>query len=329
MAKHKTFHEKIGKIIADKKLASKIENLFNKEINSEIVEYNSSFKNYFFAKTYCRENKCKVTYSSSIFNVLGYKAEQIEGLPNKLNSIIHEDDRLRIENGLSEFFKDGEQLNFSIPYRVIDKNDDIVYLNESIHVNRNGKGMVIQYNSIFFDISYMEKEKSKISELWKGLKNVNKVKDKFISIISHDLKAPYTTLLGFSEILLNDTSLPNEEKLEYLSFIHNSSKHQLNLIEHLLDWSRMRTGRIDIEGQRLNLKNLISTVVSRFTGLAIRKSIEISQNVKADIFINSNEKQLSKAISDLLKNAIHFSNKNSAIFIYGSRFKKWNDRSYC
>ncbi len=253
--------------------------------------------------------------------MLGYIAEQIEELPHKLNSIVHEDDRLRIENGLSEFFKDGEKLNFSIPYRVIDKNDKIINLNESIHAKRDKDGKIVQYNSIFFDISDLEKKKSEINELWKESKSVNLVKDKFISIVSHDLKAPYTTLLGFSEILLNDNSLPEADKQEYLEYIHNSSEHQLNLIEHLLDWSRMRTGRTEVEGQRLNLKNLISTVVSKFTGLAIRKSIEISQNVKADIFINSNEKQLSKAISDLLQNAIHFSNKDSAIIIYGSRFK--------
>ncbi len=83
----------------------------------------------------------------------------------------------------------------------------------------------------------------------------------------------------------------------------------------------MRTGRTDVTGERLNLKNLISTIVSKFTGLAVRKGIEISQNIKSDVFVNSNEIQLSKVISDLLQNAIHFSNKDSAINILGSRFK--------
>jgi anti-sigma regulatory factor (Ser/Thr protein kinase)/CheY-like chemotaxis protein len=128
-------------------------------------------------------------------------------------------------------------------------------------------------------------------------------------------------LLGFSEILLNDLSLPEDEKREYIEYIHKSSQHQLNFIEHLLDWSRLRTGRTTIEEQRLNLKNIISTVVSMHTGMAVRKNIEISQNIQNDIFVKSDEKQLGKAISDLLKNAIIFSNKDSSIFIYGSRFK--------
>ena len=321
MEEQKTFREKLDDIIKDEKLASKIENLFDEKVESEIVKYNSSFENYFFAKSYCKENGCDVTYSSSIFNILEYKAEQIEGLPNKLNSIIHEDDKLRVENGLSEFFKDTKKLNFSISYRIISKRDDIIFLNESIHAERDKNGNVTEYNSIFFDVSDMEKEKSDIIELGEELKTVNNIKDKFISIVSHDLKAPYTTLLGFSEILLNDGSLKEEEKLEYLEYIHSSSEHQLNLIEHLLDWSRLRTGRTDIAGQRLNLQNLISIIVSRFTRLAVSKNIEISQNIKSDIFVNSNEIQLSKTISNLLQNAIHFSNKDSVITIFGSRFK--------
>jgi len=321
MIRNKIFREKLDDIIKDDSLASTIENLFNEEVNSEIVKYNSTFENYFFAKTYCRENDCDVTYSSSVFNLLGYKAEQIAQLPNKLNSIIHEDDRLRVENGLSEFFKDSEKFNFFISYRIINKRDDIIYLNESIHAERDKTGNISQYNSIFFDASDMEKEKSDIMELREELKTVNNVKDKFISIVSHDLKAPYTTLLGFSEILLSDNTLRDEEKIEYLQYIHSSSKHQLNLIEHLLDWSRMRTGRTDISGERLDLKNLISTIVSQFTRLAVGKNIEISQNINSNIFVNSNQIQLSKVISDLLQNAIHFSNKDSSISISGSRFK--------
>lgn len=321
MVRNKTFREILDEIIKDDYLASKLENLFNEKVDAEIVKYNSTFENYFFAKTFCLENNCDVTYSSSVFNILGYKAEQIEGLPNKLNSIIHEDDRLRVDNGLSEFFKDSKKNNFSISYRIINKSDDIIYLNESIHAERDGNGNITQYNSIFLNASDMEKEKSDIIELREELKNVNNVKDKFISIVSHDLKAPYTTLLGFSEILISDNTLRDEEQLEYLQYIHSSSKHQLNLIEHLLDWSRMRTGRTDISEERLNLKILISTIVSQFTRLAVGKNVAILQNIKSDVFVNSNQIQLTKVISDLLQNAIHFSNKDSSITILGSRFK--------
>ncbi|MDA3862104.1 MAG: ATP-binding protein [Melioribacteraceae bacterium] len=321
MEKRKRLIQKLSNLINEEETLNEISEIFNSELDSEIVKYNSSFKNHFFAKTDCSNNSCKVKYSQTIFDIIGYPAKQIEDLPNKLNSIIHEDDRLRVENGLNLFFENTDKYNFSISYRVIKENDNEVYLNETISAVRNKTGKVEEYNSIFFDVSEMENKKKEVDDFSNEMINVNRKKDKFISIVSHDLKSPYTTLLGFSEILLNDASLPDEEKREYIEYIHKSSKHQLNFIEHLLDWSRLRTGRTVIEDQRLNLKNIISTIVSRFTGIAVRKNIEISQNVQSDIFVKSDEKQLSKAISDLLQNAIVFSKKNSSIFIYGSRFK--------
>ena len=316
-----TLIQKLSMFIEDENTLNEVMQLFLSELETEIVKYNSAFKNYFFSKTTCTNTGCVVKYSNTIFDVIGYFAEQIEGLPNKLNSIIHEDDRLRVENGLNEFTNNSIENDYSISYRIIKENDEEIFLHETIHVLRNDEGKVLESNSIYFDISEMEEKKQEVDDFSNEMINVNRRKDTFISIVSHDLKSPYTTLLGFSEILLNDSLLPEDEKREYLEYIHKSSQHQLNFIEHLLDWSRLRTGRTVIEEQRLNLKNIISSVVSKFTGIAVRKNIEISQNIQKDIFVKSDEKQLSKAISDLLQNALNFSNAHSSIFVYGSRFK--------
>jgi len=321
MKKSEQLSPKLKELVKDESTIDEIVKLFNAELDSEVVKYNESFQNYFFAKTICVNNNYDVKYSKSIFNVIKYSADQIEGLPKKLNSIIHEDDRLRVENGFNEFFGNPSINNYSISYRIIRGNDEVVYLHETVTAIRNSDGKITEYNSIFFDISEMEQEKKDIATYSEEMINLNHKKDKFISIVSHDLKSPYTTLLGFSEILLNDKALPEEEKREYITYIYNSSQHQLNFIEHLLDWSRLKTGRTVIENQRLNLKNLISVVVSKLTGIAIRKNIEIIQNISNDIYVKSDEKQLSKAISDLLENAIKFSNQNSVVTISGSIFK--------
>ena len=321
MGKSEKFNQKLSNIIKDKNVLNEVIQIFNSALNSEIVKFNESFKNYFFAKTVYINNNYDVKYSNSIFDVVKYTAEQIEGLPKKLNSIIHEDDRLRVENGFNEMMDNSNKNSYSISYRVICGDDEIIYLHETISAKRNTNGKISEYNSIFFDISEIEKEKKKLINYSEEIIKINNKKDKFISIVSHDLKSPYTTLLGFSEILLNDNSLPDEEKREYITYIYNSSQHQLSYIEHLLDWSRLRTGRTTIETQRLNLKNIISVVVSKFTGMAVRKNIEIVQNIANDIYIKSDEKQISKAISNLIHNAISYSNRNSSVSIIGSRFK--------
>ncbi|MBU0472897.1 MAG: PAS domain-containing sensor histidine kinase, partial [Bacteroidetes bacterium] len=321
MEKREQLNNKLSNLIKDEKIINEVIEIFNSEFNSEIVKYNDSFKNYFFAKTICDRNGCNIKYSKSIFDTINYTADQIEGLPKKLNSIIHEDDRLRVENGLNEFLENSKINDYSASYRVISENDEIIHLYETISAKRDGDGKIYEYNSIFCDISEMEKKKKELVDYSEEMIKVNNRKDKFISIVSHDLKSPYTTLLGFSEILLNDSTLPEEEKSEYITYIYNSSQHQLNFIEHLLDWSRLKTGRTVIENQRLNLKNIISLAVSKLTGMAVRKNIEIIQNIQNDVYIKSDEKQISKAISDLLQNAITYSHRDSSVSILGSRFK--------
>lgn len=321
MKKKDRLIQKLSNLIKDEKTLLAVNDIFNSELDAEIVKYNSSFKNYFFAKSKFHNNNLQVEYSNTIFDVIGYSAEQISSLPNKLNSIIHEDDRLRVENGINAFFENSEATDFSISYRVLSEDGGEVHLHESIATSRNASGKVVEYNSIFFNISEMENKKREADDLSNEMIKINRRKDKFISIVSHDLKSPYTTLLGFSEILLNDNALPEAEKKEYLEFIHNSSQHQLNFIENLFDWSRLRTGRTAIQEQRLNLGNMISTVVSKYTGIAVRKNITISQNVKSDVFVKSDENQLSKAISGLLQNALNFSHRDSVVSIYVNRFK--------
>ena len=311
--------DNLEKLIDDKELREKVEALIQERIESELAQFTSSFNSVFFTKAKVGK-KVDIRYSSSIENVTGYSAKDIEELPNKLASIIHEDDRLRVRNFMSDFLSGHISEEASVSYRIINKNEKEVCLNEKLKAEFNND-TIIGYHSVIIDISDIRNERKDIEAINESLFRLDKMKDKFISIVSHDLKSPYTTILGFSEILMNDDTLHEKERNEYISYIYDGAKLQLNLIEHLLDWSRLRTGRTKIENQRLDLRNLISTVVSKLTGLTVRKNIEISQNIPLNLFINSDETQLGKAISDILSNAIKYSYQDSKIQISADKFK--------
>lgn len=314
----------LNKLISDKFLLEKVEQLVEQLVEERMEfglgHFASSFNNLFFAQAENGKNN-HVEYSKSIKDVVGYSAEEIQELPNKLASIIHEDDRLRIRNCMSGFLAGNSGDEISVSYRIINNNEEDVWLNENLQAEFDDNNNCISYKSVIINISDIRNERKKLEETNRSLIDLDKMKDKFISVISHDLKSPYTTILGFSEILVDDDSLHEKEKKEYLSYIYDGSRLQLNLIEHLLDWSRLRTGRIKTENQRLNLRNLISTVVSKQTGSAVRKNIEITQNVPLNLFINSDEKQLSKAVSDILSNAIKYSHQNSKVILSADKFK--------
>jgi len=165
-----------------------------------------------------------------------------------------------------------------------------------------------------------KKKKTKIEKELEALKKTNEAKDKFISILSHDLRAPFTSILGFSEILINEPLLPNSEKLEYLNYIYEASENQLQLINYLLDWSRLQTGRMKMNSKRINTQALIYNCVSTLTGNAIRKNININVEAKEELFIQADERLLMQVITNLVSNAIKFSQSNKEINIIAKNF---------
>jgi len=165
-----------------------------------------------------------------------------------------------------------------------------------------------------------KKGKSKIEKELDALKKANEAKDKFISILSHDLRAPFTSILGFSEILINEPLLPNTEKLEYLNYIHEASENQLQLINYLLDWSRLQTGRVKIAPKKINAQALIYNCVSSLTGNAIRKNIDINVEADEELYIQADERLLMQALTNLISNAIKFSTTDKEIKIAAKHF---------
>ena len=149
---------------------------------------------------------------------------------------------------------------------------------------------------------------------------MNHSKDDFIAILSHDLRSPFTSILGFSEILLSEPKLPEAEKNEYLNLIHSSSVKQLKLVNNLLDWARLRSGRVNVELSKVDTRNAIYNSVSALTGEAVRKNVEIRVYIPASQYVEADESLFCKVIVNLLENSIKYSSENKSIDIKSSPF---------
>jgi CheY-like chemotaxis protein len=121
---------------------------------------------------------------------------------------------------------------------------------------------------------------------------------------------------------MNDTDLLEKEKTEYLSYINDSSQNQLQLINDLLDWSRLQTGRLKVEPQRVQLQRMVFNSVSSLTGDAIRKNIDIKVDVPDNLFVEVDERLLTQTVTNLLGNAIKFSPENTSVMISANIFNE-------
>jgi signal transduction histidine kinase len=146
-----------------------------------------------------------------------------------------------------------------------------------------------------------------LKESNKKLTILNATKDKFFSIIAHDLKNPFNSILGFSELLIEDfKELTEDKKLEFIEAIHDSSRRIYVLLENLLEWASTQTGNIRFHPEVIDMEEVFETnyalIKNKFEEKGIRFNMELSGNTK--VFADYN--MISTVIRNLMGNAIKF-----------------------
>ncbi len=153
-------------------------------------------------------------------------------------------------------------------------------------------------------------------ELILKLSQLNTSKDKLFSLISHDLRSPFNSLLGFSEILTTEyDSLTHDEVKEYLNVIYEASKNLYGMTNNLLQYSRFQVGRIDFQPVEVNLTNLLKKNLNLLKGNAIRKEISLSADFKADVFVFADEDMLNSTVQNIISNSIKFTQRGGEVKI--------------
>jgi signal transduction histidine kinase len=156
----------------------------------------------------------------------------------------------------------------------------------------------------------------KLTESEKNLKELNATKDKFFSIISHDLKNPFSSLLSISESLFqNFPTIDEQEKQFGMEKIHNSVKHIYNLLENLLTWSRSQTGKLQYRPVYFNLSDMIRENISLYRLQAEKKDIHLFTSERKQMRAFGDPEMIKTVIRNLLNNAIKFSKTGGSVFI--------------
>ena len=105
---------------------------------------------------------------------------------------------------------------------------------------------------------------------------------------------------------MKETSLTETERTEYLSYIYESSEKLLKLINYLLDWSKLQTGKLQLHSERINVQGLVYNCISSLTGTAVRKDIDIKVDIDNSLNVRGDERLLNIVMTNLLSNAIKF-----------------------
>ncbi len=266
------------------------------------------------------EDTEEINYSENVSVVAGFDPSELRGMRGKWYNLVNEEDIEPLRIKFNELINNSSINRYTADYRIVSKNNTNVWVRETVYADKYPSGKLKNAFGIVQNISDLKNRESDLNDEIRKLQDANYSKDDFIAILSHDLRSPFTSILGFSEILLNEPKLPDTEKNEYLNLIHTSSVKQLKLINNLLDWSRLRTGRSHTALAKVDVRNAVYNAVSALTGEAVRKNIEIRVYVPGDLYIEADETLFSKVILNLLENSIKYSSENKGIDIKTSPF---------
>jgi signal transduction histidine kinase len=171
--------------------------------------------------------------------------------------------------------------------------------------------------------SYIRNQANKLEDQAEKLKNsnhelekLNATKDRFFSIIAHDLRNPINAILGFSELLsINFDEIADEKKLELNKIIYQSTKNVYNLLENLLQWSRSQTNRIKFEPIQFDVSGIINENLILSKPNIRKKSLIINTELDKNSIVFADKNMTSAILRNLLTNSIKFSNPLGEITI--------------
>jgi PAS domain S-box-containing protein len=231
---------------------------------------------------------------------------------------VHPDDHERLLAIYKDAFKARE--HFSAEFRFKRMNGEYQWMLIYGSPRVSEQGIFSGFIGSCININEQIKNEEKIKEINFQLSESNKTKDKFFSIISHDLRGPLSGLMQLLEILADDyNSLGEQEKLRLISEASASAKGTYNLMENLLDWARVQSGKMEYEPERINLLHLVEEIALLYSQNIKNKNISLDINIQEDATVFGDKKMSETVVRNLISNAIKFTFPSGSILILSEK----------
>ncbi|MCK9282059.1 MAG: CHASE domain-containing protein [Melioribacteraceae bacterium] len=226
--------------------------------------------------------------------------------------LYREDDRKVIESGQSK-------LLIEEPQNTPDGNN-ITLLTSKIPL-LNSEGEIIGVLGIYFDISERKAAEEELMRSHEQLTKLNATKDKFFSIIAHDLRSPFNGFINLTELMADSTeNFSHKEFVEHSKSMNKAAKDLYKLLENLLQWAQVQDGSIDFSPQYFDLLKIVSQSIDTIYQRANQKGITIINEIGNSQKVFADEKMIGAVLRNLLSNAVKFTMKDGQILLKSKRF---------
>ncbi len=254
-----------------------------------------------------------IEWSSEMYRLFDVEPFSTELSAGKINELLDKDN-LKTINKFYRELKQKSDVSFIIKINTAKSQTKHVQvlMHKSQDINGNTKKISGTMQDITQRIIYEEKIRNYASLLEKE----NQSKNKYISILAHDLKSPFAGMIGYSELLSEDFRyLSREDIYTYVKEMNTSLKGVYNLIETLLEWTRLHTGSVQYTPEKINLLQIITEIELEIKNIFKDKDINYSVDVSDSIEVCADSRMLRSIFANLISNSFKYTESGGSIII--------------
>ncbi|HOQ48651.1 MAG TPA: PAS domain-containing sensor histidine kinase, partial [Candidatus Kapabacteria bacterium] len=253
--------------------------------------------------------------------ITGYKLNHYKEAYETILKIIHPEDFKKFNEDYIPRLRNLEEIKAE--YRIMSKSGETRWILDHIKpfVKPDEPDVIYQIGAVT-DITEKKKYENEILESREKLKEIIDQKDRLFSIIAHDLKGPISAFVGMSKMFsenLNELTLT--ELQEYTENMHKSASHILELLENLLEWSRVQRGKKQFNPERLNIRLVLKNVADLLINSYKLKEVALNLEIENDAYVFADLQMLNTIFRNLISNALKFSFRGEKVEVRLSEFE--------
>ena len=254
--------------------------------------------------------------SDKLAEMNGYTMEEIDKFIGKhVSDFIDPSSHKMLIDNIRKLLA-GESDNKLTEYLAIKKDNSRFYIDVNSTVLFDSAGNPASILFVERDITERKHAELIIQQQNNQLQELNSAKDKFFSIIAHDLRSPFQSLLSSSELLATEIESLSSDEIKLSSVGLNSSlKNLYGLLENLLQWSMMQRDMLEYKPVNLNLYDIVNKIIEISNQSAMKKKISVSNNVDPGAFVYADVNMLRSVIQNLITNAIKFTPREGRVIV--------------
>ena len=294
--------------------------LRERQVLTERIRENENMFSSFFSTSpdgivLCDLNHCIINTSDAARRML-YLSEEFYGKAH-FNDLIHPEDIEKFEWFIHPLLNGNKKTVFT-ELRVVSHKGFCFWSEQNASLLLDSNGIPNGYIIIIRDISERKAAEAQLLQYTDELDESNRTKDKLFSIIAHDLKSPFSALLGTSNAMIQEANLENPNVGKFRKFskiINESANRTYNLLINLLEWSRLQSSRIDVYPESLNLIDIIMENMDIGQTMAMAKNILLKCSTPDDCLLVSDKEIINTILRNLISNAIKYTPQNGLVIV--------------